>query len=126
MANRIRFISIVFCVYLVIGLVIVTDSEAKKYKSAKVSINGSCFTINMTAKKACEGDIKVGFYKNGKGYWLDDKYSMIKNGKETIKGCWNENRAEIGDGPSVKGTLNYQQGTLQIFIDGKKIKESTF
>ncbi len=113
-------------IFVALGFILIPMSHAKNYRSVSASINGSCFEIALTSKKQCAGSIKVGFYKNGKGYWLEDQYSMIKNGKERISGCWDPGRAEIGKGPYLSGTLNMQQGTIQIFLDGKKVKESRF
>ena len=103
-------IFLIVTIGLFISSFIGTAYAKEKYKSASVKMNGSCFTLTLKAKKECSGSVEVGFYKGGQGYWLNDSYSMIKNGQEIIRGCWNESQAEIGKGPVIKGTINIQQG----------------
>lgn len=95
---------------LIISFGLSTAHAKDKYKSAKATMDGSCLILEMITKKACDGTVRVGWYNAGEGYWITDSYSMIKNGRETIKGSWDKRRAEIGKGPFVSAAISSNHG----------------
>jgi hypothetical protein len=113
----------VLALFLTISLSLSTAHAKTKYKSANVSMNGSCFKLVMTSKKACSGKVSVSWWNKGKGYTLNDSYSMIKNGKEVISGCYEDSRATPGAGAVLSAALkNPTKRYCVIQLYGKTVK----
>ena len=111
-------------IFLLFFLFLVPQSIARtQWRIESAFMNGSCFKVVLKSKKACSGTFTVSWWNKGKGYTLNDSYSMIKNGKEVISGCYDDNRAKVAGGAALSATLrDPTKRYCVIQIDGKTVR----